>query len=155
MAGNLYTTGLRRLQGGATGAINWVTSTTIKVMLLTLSTPYTPNKDHEFVSSVVASEAAGTGYTGGFGGAGRKALATKTIEDDTVNKKVLYKAANPSSWTGLNLSSGAITYVVVFAEGTSDADSPVLAVLDPADLVTNGGDVGLAFPSGVVFDLQV
>lgn len=153
MASIWYTRGLRRLQGGATGAINWVTANNIKVLFLTGSVAYTPDKDHEFVSDVVASEAAGTGYTGGFGGAGRKALASKTITDDQATDRINFGAANPS-WTGLNLSSGSIAYAVVFAEGASDADSPVIACLDPSDLVTNGGDVGLTFPSGVVAHIQ-
>lgn len=154
MAGFLFNKGIRRLQGGATGAINWVSSTTIKALFLTTTTPYTPNKDHEFVSDLVASEAAGTGYAGGFGGAGRKALANKTIADDLTNDRVQFKADNPAAWTGLNLTSGSIAYVVICAEGTADTDSPVLALLDPADLVTNGGDVTLTFPSGVVFHIQ-
>lgn len=154
MASIWYTKGLRRLQGGATGAINWATATNIKVMLLTTGSAYTPNKDHEFVSDVVLSEADGTGYTGGFGGAGRKALASKTVTEDTATDRVNFNAANPSSWTALTLSNGSISHVVVLAEDTSDAASPVLACLDPADLVTNGGDVGLTFPSGVVAYLQ-
>lgn len=154
MASFVFNKGMRRLCGGATGAIDWVGATNIKVMLLTLTTPYTPDKDHEFVSSVVASEAAGTGYTGGYAGAGRKTLATKTITDDLTNDRVLFNAANPSAWTGLSLSSGAITYIVVFAEVTNDASSPLLFLLDPADLVTNGGDVGITFPSGVVGYIQ-
>lgn len=154
MASLVYNKGMRRLCGGATGAINYVSASNIKVLLLSTGTPYTPNKDHEFVSDVVASEAAGTGYTGGFGGAGRKALANKTIEDDLTNDRVLFKADNPSAWTGLNLSNGSIAYVIVFGEVTSDAASPLLACLDPADLVTNGGDVTLTFPSNVVFHIQ-
>lgn len=154
MASLVFNKGMRRLLGGATGALNWVAASNIKALLLTTGTAYTPDKDHEFVSSVVASEAAGTGYTGGFGGAGRKALANKTIEDDLTNDRVLLKADNPSAWTGLSLSNGSIAYVVVFAEVTSDAASPLIALLDPVDLVTNGGDVSLTLPSGVVFHIQ-
>jgi hypothetical protein len=144
---------MRRLLGGATGAIDWVGDTSIKIMILTTGTAYTFNPDHEFVSDVVSSEAAGTGYTGGFGGAGRKALSGKTIVDDLTNDKVLLKASDPATWTGLNLSSGSIAQLVVFKELTNDASSPLLGMLDPADLVTNGGDVSCAFPSGVVFSI--
>lgn len=154
MASIWYTKGLARLQGGATGAINWNTATNIKVMLLTGGVAYTPDKDHEFVSDVVTSEADGSGYVGGFGGAGRKALASKTVTGDTATDRVNYNAANPSSWTALTLSNGSITHVIVMAEVTNDAASPLLACLDPADLVTNGGDVGLTFPSGVVAYIQ-
>ena len=154
MASQFYNLGMRRLIGGAAGAIDWVAATNIKVMLLTATTPYTPDKDHQFVSSVVASEAAGTGYVGGFAGAGRKLLSSKTITDDLVNDRVLFNAGNPATWTALSLTSGAIAYAVVFAEVTSDAASPLIALLDPVDLITNGGDVSLVFPSGVVGYIQ-
>ena len=154
MAGGLYNTGGRRLIGGATGAINWSTATNIKVMLLTASVPYTFNPDHEFVSSVAASEAAGTGYAGGFGGAGRKTLTGKLIQDDLTADRVVFKCDTPITWTGLNLTSGAIAQVVIFVENGSDAASPLIGLLDPNDLTTNGGDVALNFPSGEVFYIK-
>ena len=154
MASKMYDKGMRKLMGGAANAIDWVNDTSIKVMLLTTTTPYTLDQNHEFVSSVVASEAAGTGYTGGFGGAGRKSLGTRTIADDLTNHRVNFGAANPSAWTGLSLTSGSIAYLVIFKELTSDALSPLLCILDPADLVTNGGDVSLSLPSGLVFYIQ-
>lgn len=154
MAGGLYNTGLRRLIGGASGAINWGTATNIKVMLLTTSAPYTFNPDHEFVSSVAASEAAGTGYVGGYGGAGRKVLTGKLIQDDLTGDRIVFKCDTPVTWTGLNLSSGAIAQVVVFAENGTDAASPLIGLLDPTDLVTNGGDVSLNFPSSEVFYIK-
>lgn len=151
MAGGLYNTGARRLIGGASGALNWATATNIKVLLLTASVPYTFNPDHEFVSSVAASEAAGTGYTGGYAGAGRKTLTGKLIQDDLTADRVVFKCDSPVTWTSLDLSSGAITQIVVFAENGSDAASPLIALLDPTDLTTNGGDVSLNFPNGEVF----
>jgi|SRR5687768_634406 len=154
MASMWYTKGLRRLQGGATGAIDWAGAANIKVMLLSSSVAYTPNKDHEFVSDVNLSEADGSGYVGGFGGAGRKTLTGKTITDDTATDRVNFGASNPSNWSAVGLTSGSITHVIVMAEVTSDAASPLIACLDPADLVTNGGDVGLTFPSGIVAYLQ-
>jgi hypothetical protein len=154
MAGGMYNTGMRRLVGGSAGAVNWVTATNIKVMLLSASVAYTFNPDHEFVSSVAASEASGTGYVPGYAGAGRKLLTGKLILDDLTGDRVVFKCDTPITWTALQLSSGAITHVVVFVENGSDAASPLLALLDPADLTTNGGDVSLNFPSGEVFYLQ-
>lgn len=151
MASNWYNKGMRKI---ADRSIDWVGATNIKVMLLTTNTAYTFDKDHEFVSSVVASEAAGTGYTGGFGGAGRKAIGTRTITDDLTNDRTLFNAANPTTWTALTLTSGSIAWVIVFQEITNDASSPVIAALDPTDLVTNGGDVSLAFTSGQVGYIQ-
>jgi len=103
---------------------------------------------------VAASEASGTGYVPGYAGAGRKLLTGKLILDDLTGDRVVFKCDTPITWTALQLSSGAITHVVVFVENGSDAASPLLALLDPADLTTNGGDVSLNFPSGEVFYLQ-
>lgn len=154
MPGGLYNTGARRLMGGASGAINWATATNIKVMLLTANVPYSFNPDHEFVSSVAASEAAGTGYVGGYAGAGRKTLTGKLIQDDLTTDRVVFKCDSPVTWTGLNLTSGAIAQVVIFAENGTDAASPLICLLDPSDLTTNGGDVSLNFPSNEVFYLK-
>lgn len=154
MASLMFNKGMRKLFGGATGAVDWTAVAGVKVMLLTTDVAYTPDKDHEFVSDLVTSEADGTGYTGGFGGSGRKAIGTRTITDDLANDRVLFNAANPATWTALTLTNGSIAYIAVIVEVTSDADSILLALLDPADLVTNGGDVSVSFPSGVVFHIQ-
>src|SRR3954462_14196609 len=70
---------------------------TIEVVL-TKST-YTANRD-DVTGTPAASEITGvSGYTGGFGGAGRKVLASKTITNDTTNDRTVYDAADPSAWT--------------------------------------------------------
>jgi len=137
MASKWYGKGLRKILDRT---IDWVGSANIKVMLLNA---HTFDPDHEFVSSVVADEFTGTGYTGGHNGAGRKALASKTITDDTANDRIELDAADPSAWTGLN--SDTVAWVIVFEQGASDAASQLICALDPADLTTNGGDVALSF----------
>jgi hypothetical protein len=113
-------------------------SDTIKVMLVNAS--YSYNADHDFIDDVVANELSGTGYTGGFGGSGRKTTASKTILEDTANDRVEYDFAD-IVWTGIN--AGTIGGAIIVKEITNDASSPLIAFLDPADLVTNGGDVTL------------
>ena len=73
MASLLYPAGLKYLTDGTTVFL----SDTIKLMLVNAS--YVYNAAHAHVSDVVANELSGTGYTGGFGGSGRKTLASKTI----------------------------------------------------------------------------
>jgi hypothetical protein len=105
-----------------------------------------------FVNQVSASELSGTGYVGGFGGAGRKALASKTITEDDTNDRGTYDAADPSAWTGLN--AGTIGGVIVIKENTTDADSDLLAFIDTNDLVTNGSDVTFNIATAGLFYLS-
>jgi len=146
MASNLYQEALLRIVSRAAGTID-LAADTIKVMLL--GTGYTPNKDHQFVSDVVASELSGTGYVGGFGGAGRKTLASKTLNKSDATDKFFFDAADPT-WVAIN--AGTIGYAAVFKEGASDALSPVIASVDVADIVTNGGDVTIAWASTGIFE---
>ena len=121
------------------------TGDTLKVMLLGTATPYTPDPDHRFVSSVVASELSVSGYTGGFGGAGRKALASRTLAADDANDRALADAAD-ITWTALG-SGGTIAYAVLFKELSSDALSPLICLFDVTDTPTNGGDITIVFSS--------
>ena len=143
MASNLYQEGLLRIMNRNID----LAADTIKVLLL--GTGYTPNKDHQFVSDVVASELSGTGYTGGFGGSGRKTLASKALAKSDTTDKAYFDAADVT-WSAIN--AGTIGYAVVFKEITSDALSPVIANVDVADIVTNGGDVTIAWASTGIFE---
>lgn len=144
MASFVYPLALAKIAQG--GSIDWVNDTTIKFMLLN---SHTPSTAHEFVSSIVADEFTGTGYAGGHNGAGRKALSSKTRT--LVGNALVYDAADPSAWTGLNTDT--IAYVAAFKQGASDATSELICLLDPADLTTNGGDVNLTIPSDGVFKI--
>lgn len=144
MATNWYNRGLYELSQGQ----RWDTAA-LKVMLLEAG--YTFNKDHDFVSDVVASEAAGTGYTGGFGGSGRKALSTPTVTLDDSNDLIKFDC-DDLTWSALDL--GTLDKFVIFRELTNDASSPLWCCGDPADLVTNGGNVTLVFNASGVLKLQ-
>jgi hypothetical protein len=139
--------GRRRLWIRTTGAVD-VLADTLKMMLLTSS--YTPDKDHQFISDLT-NELSGTGYAAGFGGSGRKTMTTKAIVKDTTNDIVKLTADNPT-WTAIN--AGTARYLAVVKEVTSDADSPVLAILDinaSAGVTTDGNDLPLAFgTNGVI-----
>ena len=135
MASNLYNPGLEKL---LSNSIDYDTDT-IKVILV--DTNHTFTKSHEFVSDIVANEASGTGYS-------RKTLANKTQTLDTANDRVEFDADNP---TYTALDAGTIASAVIYKEVTNDADSPLIANIDFADLVTNGSDVELQINSEGLF----
>ena len=126
-----------------TQALNLVSASGVKVLLYNSS--YTPDRDHDFASSITggtSKELSGTGYTAGFGNSGRKALAGRAfVRDDGTDK--VYFDANDLTWTAIN--AGTIAGAALIQEVTADTDSPIICFLDPSDLVTNGGDVSLQF----------
>lgn len=132
MASDWYNRGKTEVANGDTDLL----TSNLKVMLVAPGYVFDPDAD--FVSDVVASEVSGTGYTGGFGGAGRKALTNRAIVEDDVNDRAEFDA-DDLTWTALNV--GDIGGAIVFREATSDADSPLIGFLDPADISTNGGDI--------------
>lgn len=133
------------MQGSLVAYLAELSSATLKVMLLKSS--YTFNPDHKLVADLTPGthECSVSGYTGGFGGAGRKTLSGKTITEDTSNNRATFDATDPSTWSALG-AGNTLRYVAIVEEITSDAASRVIAVLDfGEDFVTNGGDFSVAF----------
>jgi len=152
MASGVYTSGLAKMLGMTTAVV--FLSDTIKVILLGTATAYTFNKDHDFLDEGGAndptdSEISTTNYTGGFGGSGRKTLASKTISANDTNDRVELDAADVV-WTALGPASGGPTLAaaVICKEVTNDAASPMFCYQDFTDTAVNGGDVTLQFASG-------
>lgn len=134
---------------GTPAAMISLTGDTLKVMLVTSG--YTFNPDDRFVSSASGSEISVTGYTGGFGGSGRKSLASRTLSADDTNDRGAFDAADVT-WTAL--SSGAtIAAAILFKELTSDALSPMIAYFDITDTPTNGGDITVQWNSAGLLTL--
>lgn len=127
------------------GTIDLVADT-IKVMLVTSG--YTFNPDDDFIGSgggtPGGSELSGTGYTAGFGGAGRKTLGTKSITEDDANNRAEFTAGN-LTWTAINAGTAAACILV--KEGTTDADSKLIAYIDTGGFpkTTNGGDFSITW----------
>jgi len=137
-----------------TASVN-LTSDTIKIGLL--KNTYTADPDHKFVSSVATTECDATSYTGGFAGGGRKTLASKTCTEDTANNRAVFDAADTGlTWTALGgATNNTLRYAFICKEVTSDAASPLLAVLDfGADKSTNGGDFTIALNSLGIYYIQ-
>lgn len=141
---------------GMAGGINLSTDT-LKGMLLKNS--YTVNPDHKFVADLTPGthECNATNYTGGFGGGGRKTLASKTVTADDVNNRMVFDAADLAAWTTLGgATNNTLRYLAIIKEITSDAASQVIAILDfGSDYNTNGGDFSVAFNSLGIGYVQV
>jgi hypothetical protein len=130
----------------ASGAVDLLNDT-IKTMLVTSA--YTPNRDDLVVdagggSDALDAEISVSGYTGGWGGSGRKALASKTLTTDNTNDRAEFDAAD-LTWTTLG-SGATIAGMILIKEGASnDTTSRLIAYLDVTDTATNGGDISFTF----------
>lgn len=94
---------------------------TIKAMLV--DNTFVQDPDDEFVADVVADEVSGTGYAGGFGGAGRLTLTGATWLDDLVNNWTTL-SFDTLEWAGID--AGDILGLIVIKEITNDSDSLVI-----------------------------
>jgi hypothetical protein len=116
------------------GSLN-LTSDELHFILLNAS--FTLDKDFEDVADVNTYELSGTGYTGGFGGSGRKTVASKTFAHSAGH--VAYMDCTTPVWTAIN--AGTIHAIGVFKLGTADNDSLFIGAYTlGADVTTNGGD---------------
>lgn len=120
---------------------------TIKAVLL--NPAYTPDMDHDFASDVNGFELSGVGYASGFGGTGRKAIASKVVgKDDSLD--IAYFDFADVTWTAIN--AGTVKYMALIREVTSDADSPLLGVFElPLEQTTTGADWTWQVPSPGMF----
>lgn len=114
----------------ANNDFDWVSASNVKIMLL--NSLYTPNIDHDFVNDVNANEITATGYTGGFNGAGRKAIGGRTINNNAASDRVELKTSDTNTtWTSLTMTGGQlIRYAAIIQEITNDAASPLLILID-------------------------
>jgi len=146
MANFWYNTGKLRMWAGAAGEVDLIADT-IKVMALQNDTG--ESTDHEFIGDVLGAggvEVTSTGYAGGFGGAGRKVLASKALAVDQINNRAEFDCADVT-WAAIS-QAGAEQWVALLMvkEITNDNASPVLAHVDTATgfpLTPNGSDITL------------
>lgn len=124
---------------------------TFKVMLVTSS--YTFNVEDQYVSSANSAELSGTGYTGGFGGSGRKAITTPTVINDTTNHITTFDGDNIVEST---INAGIAAAAIIIKEVTDDAHSLLIAYIDSGGfpITTNGGDLDINWNSLGILELQ-
>jgi hypothetical protein len=130
------------------GTIDLVANT---LKLLLVNSGYTPNADDDFVSTASGSELSGTGYASGFGGAGRKTLASIAITEDDTNDRGKFTAANVT-WTAID--AGTAARAILYKHLTSDAASVMIAAYDGGfPKTTNGGDLTVSWHADGIFYL--
>lgn len=115
---------------------------------------YTFDKDHTNTAIAAAEISGVSGYTGGFGGAGRKTPGSKTMTNDTTNDRTVYDCADPAAWT---LGAGDTVGGVIIAKkgSASDATAVLLWFLDITDFPTNGGTFTLVLDAlGIAYTQQ-
>lgn len=139
MASFTYNEGANQLESG--GSVNYATDV-IEVILV--KSTYAADKDDTNTVLAAAELSGASGYVGGFGGAGRKALGTKTKVKSTVLDRITYDAADPSAWT---LGTGdTVGGAIIAKKGSADDTTAVLLFfLDFTDVPTNGGTFTLQF----------
>jgi len=154
MASGAYTSGLTSAMNGTSPFL----TTTHKVMLVSTATPYTYDPDHDFLDAGGANDLTDAetnvgGYTRGFGGAGRKTMASKTITSNDTSNRVEWDCAD-LTWTAL-ATGETLEAAVAIVEITNDAASQPVVYLDPTNIPTNGSDVTLQFASNGFLNFNV
>lgn len=122
-----------------------------KVMLVDSSYTFDAvNHDHVDNSGAgdpIDQEISVGGYTGGYGGAGRKIISgslSPTWARDDGNTRIEFDFTDPSAWTlSSGVTIGGVGLIVEDFEGTTGNDTQSLFVAfdDTNDVPTNGGDV--------------
>lgn len=141
MASFFYTTGYREILDRTID----LAADTLKLMLVTSS--YTPNRDDLVVDAGGANDPVDhelnvSGYTRGYGGAGRKTLGTKAFSTDLTNDRVEFTCAN-FTWTALGSGQTIAAAILIKEGGANDTTSRLIAYFDVTDTPTNGGDITL------------
>lgn len=140
MADFAYNTGSMELWDGT---IDILTAT---VKIFPVGVSYVADRDDDVVDAAGANdpidhEYTGPGYTGGWGGSGRKALASKTITIDKANDRSDFDAADVT-WTAIGPGTGEEpAQLVTVKEGGADDTTSRLIVHSDFSVTTNGGDV--------------
>lgn len=149
MANGWHTTGKVRCWAGAAGEVDVLTADVICFAMESI-TAY--DLDDEFVNTAApfvlgragVTEVTSTGYTGGFGGADRLSLTTKSIAVDLPNNRAEF-FCDDITWTAISQAAAETWVAFGFAaEITSDALSPMLWFIDTATglpLTPNGSDI--------------
>lgn len=126
MADLVYNKGLEEIAKALTD----LDGSTLKVLLLKSS--YVANKDHGFVSDIVADELSAGGYV-------RGTLATKVVTRDDVND-FAYLDADDQAFGAL-ATGQTIGGAALVRDTGLDATSPLIAFYDLTDTPTNGSTI--------------
>lgn len=144
MATGWYQTGLKQCLDGTID----LDTTTLKLILLSNTTAYTFNPDDDAVDTggandIVDAETNVSGYTRGWGNAGRKTV-TITMQTDNANNQVDMAIAD-LTWTALGAGETLVAAVLIKEGGANDTTSIPIVYFDFTDTPTNGSDITLDF----------
>lgn len=148
MADFLFNTGSSELWDGTT---DYLTDSDLKMGMATSS--YVADRDDDLAEEAADDfeqhELEGGGYTGGWGGAGRKVLASKTVTVDKTNDRSYADCAD-ITWTALGAAAGTPAMACLIEErATDDTNTRMHGHWDSGFPVTpNGGDVTLQIAAG-------
>jgi hypothetical protein len=134
----MTTNSYNRFSRSVLEGFNW---TADDVRFLLFQSTYVFNKDHQFVSDVVASEVSGTGYA-------RTALTGKTLTLDLTNDRTIADAADvvmSTLNTGAQLIGGAIVYRETGSGGTDAGRTLICSVDFTPVLAANGQPYNIAW----------
>lgn len=114
---------------------------TADMRILLVGTGYALNRDHDFVSDVVAQEISTTNYA-------RQALTGEVITLDDTNDRVLLDA-DDVLWTALGpATSGPVVAAgVIYRNTGADGTSPLWTFSDGTDTQVNGGNFTYQWPT--------
>lgn len=131
----------------------FLSSETVKVALVTST--YAGDKDDVEADAggandVVDGEISVSGYTGGYGGAGRKTLANKSFSADDSDDEGVFDNTVDLTWTSLAAGATIAAAVLLIEDflgaASDDTDTLVIARLELSSPVpTNGSDFTLSF----------
>jgi len=150
MASGWYTNGLNAVMNGSID----MDADTLRVMLV--KNTYTYDKDHQYVDDGGANdpidhECDATGYTGGHGGAGRKAVANVGQQANETNDRVDIDNDDIVYSSIGGATNNSLGGVVLYKDGGVGDSSNALIAFWEISVNTNGGDITLDFndlPSG-------
>jgi hypothetical protein len=139
MASGAYSRGVLKVLDGTID----LDTTATKVGLA--KSTYAPDPDEASLTTFASSEADATGYTGAFGGAGRKA-ATVTLTEQTASNRVV-SIIGDLTWTALGgATNNTLGFAVWLREITNDAASVPIAYFQfTSNVTTNGSDILVDF----------
>lgn len=156
MANFLYNTAKMRICAGSTGEIDLIADT---IKMLALEDDTGESTDHEFFGDLTgdsAVEVTSTGYTGGYGGAGRKTLASKAWAVNQATDLAWFDCAD-ITWTAISRAAAeSWVGLVLLKEVTDDDHSPVIAHIDTATglpLIPNGSNITVTIDTAGIIQI--
>lgn len=156
MASGVYNDAKAKMWSANSNAIDLIADI-IKAALLSNAVVYTFSPDTVFAdeggaNDVTDAELNVTGYTRGFGGAGRKTLSGKSLTVNNTNDRAEFTATN-LTWTTLGTGQ-TIVAVILMKEVTNDAATRLVANIEFTATPTNGGDFTLQWNSAGIIQLS-